>query len=331
MSTRKYVSLSKLSTFLDKLKTTFASLTHTHTISDLTDYAVDSALSDTSVNPVQNKVVNEEFESIATGMNALESAIDAASTSNTPVTTTAYINDTYTATVSGITALSTGVSFIMIPLTASTTTTPKLNVNGLGEKYIRRRLSGVTGNTVVGSYASWLSANKPIRVTYDGAYWIVDSDRPSATDIYGVVPIASGGTGASSAALARENLGAMAEVPATEADAGKVLTVDLGGEPTWAEPSSSGGRMIVNITKSDGTYSADKSYDEVLSYWNAGYSVWSYIDDEELRFPLTSHASLGGYFVFAGVYVNNSTGKTYVRRYLLTVANSIVSSDVALE
>lgn len=76
MSTTKYISLAKLSTFLDKLKTTFATLSHTHTLTDLTDYTVDAALSETSTNPVQNKVLNDEFDSIATGMNALEAAID---------------------------------------------------------------------------------------------------------------------------------------------------------------------------------------------------------------------------------------------------------------
>lgn len=76
MANKKYVSLSKLQTFLDNLKTTFASLTHTHTISDLTDYVVDTSLSSTSTNPVQNKVLDAEFEAIATSMNSLEQAID---------------------------------------------------------------------------------------------------------------------------------------------------------------------------------------------------------------------------------------------------------------
>lgn len=38
MSTKKYVSLSKLSAFLDNLKNIFASKTHTHKMSDITDY-----------------------------------------------------------------------------------------------------------------------------------------------------------------------------------------------------------------------------------------------------------------------------------------------------
>lgn len=76
MAQKTYVSLSKLSTFLDNLKKTFASSSHKHTVSDITDYVVDSSLSSTSTNPIQNKVLNEEFDSIATAMNALETAID---------------------------------------------------------------------------------------------------------------------------------------------------------------------------------------------------------------------------------------------------------------
>lgn len=76
MANKKYVSLSKLSSFLDKLKGTFASLTHTHKVSDLTDYTVDSELSSTSTNPVQNKTIDAEFEAVSTAMNALDSAID---------------------------------------------------------------------------------------------------------------------------------------------------------------------------------------------------------------------------------------------------------------
>lgn len=64
MAQKEYVSLSKLATFLDNLKTTFASLTHKHTIDDITDYTIDNTLSSTSTNPVQNKVVDAEFEAV---------------------------------------------------------------------------------------------------------------------------------------------------------------------------------------------------------------------------------------------------------------------------
>lgn len=82
MSQKKYVSLSKLSTFLDNLYVKFSSIGHKHTLDDITNYAVDSQLSSTSTNPVQNKVIDAEFEAVSAAMNALESAIDGKSDSN---------------------------------------------------------------------------------------------------------------------------------------------------------------------------------------------------------------------------------------------------------
>lgn len=127
--------------------------------------------------------------------------------------TTSGTGAAYTATVDGITALTAGATFVMIPHTVSTAVLPTLNVNGLGAKAIRRRVSNSTVTTVAASSAGWLAANKPIRVTFDGTYWIADMDRPNANDIYGTVAIAAGGTGASSAEGARANLGAVAMTP----------------------------------------------------------------------------------------------------------------------
>lgn len=105
----------------------------------------------------------------------------------------------YTATVEGITALEAGLSFIMIPHTASTSQTATLNVNGLGAKQLRRPVSSNNATTVANTTTSWLYANKPVRVMYNGTYWIVtDMPRPHATDLYGTLPAASGGTGVTS-------------------------------------------------------------------------------------------------------------------------------------
>ncbi len=83
MSQKKYASLSSLQNFLDNLKGTFATLSHRHTVGDIEDYKVDAALSSTSTNPVQNKILDAEFEAISTAMNALDTAIDGkASTSH---------------------------------------------------------------------------------------------------------------------------------------------------------------------------------------------------------------------------------------------------------
>ena len=76
MTQKKYASLSTLQKFLENLRGTFSDLSHKHTTADITDYTVDSALSPTSTNPVQNAVLNEEFEAIATAMNILDQAID---------------------------------------------------------------------------------------------------------------------------------------------------------------------------------------------------------------------------------------------------------------
>jgi hypothetical protein len=62
MAQKKYVSLSRLSTFLDNLKTTFSSLGHKHKLSDITDYTVDSTLSSASTNPVQNNVIKASLD-----------------------------------------------------------------------------------------------------------------------------------------------------------------------------------------------------------------------------------------------------------------------------
>lgn len=123
----------------------------------------------------------------------------------------------YTATVEGITALTAGISFIMIPHTASTSQTATLNVNGLGAKALRRPISSNNASTVAPSTTNWLYTSKPVRVMYNGTYWIVmDMPRPNAPDLYGSVPVANGG------------------VPSCTADNnGQFLRV-VEGVPTWA-------------------------------------------------------------------------------------------------
>lgn len=75
-NSQKYVSLARLSDFLANLNNKFAALSHKHTVADISDYKVDTELSSTSANPVQNKVIEAEFDAISTAMNALDAAID---------------------------------------------------------------------------------------------------------------------------------------------------------------------------------------------------------------------------------------------------------------
>ena len=93
----------------------------------------------------------------------------------------------YTATVPGITALEAGISFIMIPHVQSTSQAPTLNVNGLGAKNLRMRISGNTATTTIASTTNWISTNKPIRVLYDGMFWVAELVRPNVNDLYGTL------------------------------------------------------------------------------------------------------------------------------------------------
>lgn len=93
----------------------------------------------------------------------------------------------YTATVSGF-SLATGKSIVMIPSVTSTTTTPTLNVSGTGAKNIRMRLSSSTSSTIPLIRANFLTQYKPVKVTYDGTYWVIDDFiQPDANNLYGTL------------------------------------------------------------------------------------------------------------------------------------------------
>lgn len=141
---------------------------------------------------------------------------------------------TYTATVKGVTELKNGLTIVIVPNIASTSTEITLNVNSLGAKTVRIPLSFNTAAMTSPGSASFFAAGRPVTLQYDSAYanigtWkTVDKQRASAQDLYGIVPIASGGTGAETAAAAREALGVTLEnlgdiiisetTPATVAD-----------------------------------------------------------------------------------------------------------------
>lgn len=110
--------------------------------------------------------------------------------------TTAGTGAAYTASVSGLTLVA-GASFVMVPHTASTTVAPTLNVNSLGAKNIRMRLSSNTSSTIQLIRSDFLVANKPVKVVYDGTYWVLDDFvQPDANCLYGT--LISSGTSAPS-------------------------------------------------------------------------------------------------------------------------------------
>lgn len=164
--------------------------------------------------------------------------------------TSAGTGAAYTATVKAIEALSTGVNFVMVPHATSTTTAPTLSVNGFDAKNIRMRISSSPKSTIQLPSEDFLTNGKPVRLIYDGQYWIVDDMvQPNANGLYGAVPVASGGTGGTTVEEARNNLGlgnTSGALPianggtgcTTLADAKKLFSI---ADDTGVVPVSSGG------------------------------------------------------------------------------------------
>lgn len=121
----------------------------------------------------------------------------------------------YTATVPSVTELSNGLTIVIVPNKTSTATQATLNVNSLGAKEIRIPLSFNTAAMSTPKLSTFFTEGRPITVQFDAGYvsggiWkTIDKQRTSAQDLYGTVPVESGGTGATDAATARSNLGAL--------------------------------------------------------------------------------------------------------------------------
>lgn len=125
----------------------------------------------------------------------------------------------YTVSVPGITELYAGLRITVKLNRVSSTTSPTLNVNGLGAKGIRQPLCLNNVIFAQGSNADWLSPNSTVTLTYGGLVWKTDFVRSSASNLYGTVPINKGGTGATSSEEAIQKLGITpSAIGAAEAD-----------------------------------------------------------------------------------------------------------------
>lgn len=117
----------------------------------------------------------------------------------------------YTVTVPGVTSLYAGLRIMVKFGRNSASTAPKLNVNNLGAKNIRQALSTNNSATAPGGSNTWLTTACPVELTYTGSMWKTDFIRPSASNMYGTVPVNCGGTGATTAEAARTALGVVSQ------------------------------------------------------------------------------------------------------------------------
>lgn len=124
--------------------------------------------------------------------------------------------EVYVATDSEITSLVHGMELTIIPSDKNTTLQPRLDLNGLGSKAIRigHSFNYAATNALKANY---FQGGRPVKLKYDancelgiqgsGAWILADKQKTSAQDLYGTVPVESGGTGAATVDEAIENLG----------------------------------------------------------------------------------------------------------------------------
>lgn len=181
---------------------------------------------------------------------------------------------TYTATVDGMTALTVGMKVTIIPDIASTTTTPKLNVNSLGAKTVRMPIALNTSLTTTGPTEGWLVAGKPMTVQYNGTYWItVDMTRAAAQYLYGTVPVSGGGTGATTADAALTNLGAAKKSVFTTAVIGTTWTGDAAPYTQTISISGVTADNVVEISLPSTTTSEEVAAYQALNLQDGGQTT----------------------------------------------------------
>lgn len=114
------------------------------------------------------------------------------------VFTSAGSSTSYTATIDGYTEYSVGDLFVMIPHVASTSTSPKLNINGLGAYSIQRRAYNSTIKALRAS--GCIAKGFPQLLVFTGSYFIAISQyQPyGGTDFYTTIAVSKGGTGKAS-------------------------------------------------------------------------------------------------------------------------------------
>ncbi|WP_050698045.1 BppU family phage baseplate upper protein [Anaeromassilibacillus senegalensis] len=189
-----------------------------------------------------------------------------------PVVKTAGSGSAYTAQIEGIGSLAKGLMIVIIPHASSTSTSPTLNLNGLGAKTIKRRYSYTKSVTTSGQSSNWLSTNQPQVLQYDGTYGIaVGANKPYGPDINGTVGVSNGGTGKTSWTSNRlvyaSSTTALTQLAPPTSGTG-YLTQSASGAPSWVSPAD------MEVGKAD--YSTESGYATTASYAQSAFIVGEY-------------------------------------------------------
>lgn len=172
---------------------------------------------------------------------------------------TAHSDDgaSYTADLPGICNLYNGLEVTIIPNIANTSSTVTLDLNGLGAKNVRVPLSFNTA-ALNAPDESYFGSGRAVRLMFDAAYlagkgaWkVVGMQKTSAQDLYGDVPVQSGGIAINTTST-DEDIATAKE---------RIYSI-LG----MTEDDIASKIFVVNY---DGT-APDKTFNEILEAYNAG-------------------------------------------------------------
>lgn len=160
------------------------------------DNKADAKAVDTAITNAQNKA--DSAYTLAADAKAIGEAADEIARNGIIKVVNATSTDgvTYIATVPGITELTAGVQFVMIPNMDSTSDDVELNINGLGSTMVRVRRLTNSSSSIKALSSDWLKADYPVTMMFNGNWWVTtDFGYAHGEYIYGTVPVKSGGTG----------------------------------------------------------------------------------------------------------------------------------------
>src|SRR5574344_173562 len=234
----KFLDSNGLTTLWAQAKAKFALISHTHTVSQISDYVVDSALYDTYTNPVQNKAVKQSLSSkqdaLTAGKNItiLDNVISASGGGSKLNVTfaSAFIGATYTITSSDSSEIISGG-------TVSESSSAEISVTGEGRTYT------VTSSANGSTYSAQVETGK-----YYGIYDV-------ALSVFSATLTISTSSGASVSATD----GTHTYNGTADTDGNAILTIYVSG--TYSCSASLDGKTTsaktVSVTTSGTTYSVE--------------------------------------------------------------------------